>query len=118
MIQLTLLSYKTIVSKICGDSQHPNYQRVIRILQWMLVAKRPVKRYEVEDGIVLDGKIREITETTKVRGDILSLCSPFLVVDTGPEGHVRFVHFTAQEYVDEISNIFNQIRNICLLTSF
>ena len=65
----------------------------------MLVAQRPLKRYELESGIILDERVPQITPTSKARGDVLSLCSPILEVEDGPSGYVGFVHFTAKESV-------------------
>ena len=65
----------------------------------MLVARRPLKRSELESGIVLDDQVSQITVGDRARGDVLSLCNPILDVEDGLNGHVRFCHFTAQELV-------------------
>ena len=65
----------------------------------MLVARRPLRKFEIESGIVLDDKNTQINDSTKIRGDPLALCSPILYVEDGPGGAVSFAHFTAKESV-------------------
>ena len=65
----------------------------------MLVARRPLKRLEIESGIVLDDRVAQITAATRPRGDVLSSCYPILDVEDGPCGYVSFCHFTALESV-------------------
>lgn len=59
----------------------------------MLVAQRPLKRCELESGIVLDERV------SRPRGDVLSLCHPILDAEDDLGGSVSFIHFTAQESV-------------------
>lgn len=77
----------------------PNQRTAVRILQWAAVAQRPLKRYELESGVVLDARVSRITEATRARGDIISLCHPVLDIVDGPSGAVSFIHFTALELV-------------------
>lgn len=63
----------------------------------MLVAKRPLKRCELESGIILHGPITQITTSNKPRGDVLSLCYPLLEAAEDPGGSVSFIHFTVLE---------------------
>ena len=65
----------------------------------MLVAKRPLKRCELEGGIVLDERVSQITTATRPRGDVLSLCHPILDAEDEPGDTVSFINFTALEYV-------------------
>ncbi len=65
----------------------------------MLVAQRPLKRFELEGGIVLDERVSQITTATRPRGDVFSLCHPILDAEDEPGGTVSFIHFTAQESV-------------------
>lgn len=89
------------MSRICRDVKSPNQRTAVRILQWASVAQRPLKRYELESGIVLDVRVSRITEATRARGDVISLCHPILDVVDGPSGTVSFIHFTALELVLE-----------------
>ena len=65
----------------------------------MLVAKRPLKRCELESGIILHGQVSQITTSSRPRGDVLSLCYPILEAGEDPGGFVNFIHFTVLESV-------------------
>ena len=82
--------------------QTPNQRLAVRILQWLLVAQRPLRRCEIESGIVLDGK-KGIPTRTKQSRDVLSLCDPILEVQEGEMGLVRIFHFTVGEFVIPIA---------------
>lgn len=58
----------------------------------------------MESGIIFDNENPSITPANKIRGDVLSLCSPLLDVQDGPGGIVEFVHFTVYEYDFVIAN--------------
>lgn len=47
----------------------------------MIVAKRPLRRIELESGIVLDGQVPKITKSTRLQGDVLTLCNPIIDVE-------------------------------------
>ena len=65
----------------------------------MLVARRPLRRCELESGVTLNGQVSQITTSTKPRGDVLSLCYPILEAAENPGGSVNFIHFTVLESV-------------------
>ena len=92
-------SYERIFARICGNAKLQNQKRAIRILQWMIAARRPLRRSELEYGITLDECVPFVTQSTRLRGDVLSLCAPILDVEDGPEGLVSFTHFTVYELV-------------------
>ena len=94
-----LSRYERIIHRLCGDGKTINQRITIRILQWMLVAKRPLRRCELESGITLHGEVSQITAKTRPRGDVLSLCYPILEAEEAPGGFVTFVHFTVLESV-------------------
>ena len=75
----------------------------------MIVARRPLRRSELEHGIVLDEHVPLVTESNRLRGSVLSLCTPVLDIEDGPEGIVSFTHFTAYELVPntETAEIMN-----------
>lgn len=94
-----LLRYERILLRLCGDGRTINQRITIRILQWMIVAKRPLKKCELESGITLHGQVSQITTSTKPRGDVLSLCYPLLEAQEDPGSFVDFIHFTVVESV-------------------
>lgn len=67
----------------------------------MLVAQRPLRRFELESGITLNGQVSQITTSNRPWGDVLSLCHPIVEAENDPGSLVNFVHFTAQESVLE-----------------
>ena len=87
---------------MCGDGATSNQRMAIRILQWLLVAQRPLRRIELESGIVLDRRMQRLNATSRARGDVLSLCNPVLDVGEGSMALVKFFHFTAEESVTVI----------------
>lgn len=106
--------YARIIVRICGDAKTPNQRIAIRILQWMLVAQRPLKRYEIESGIILDGRVLQITPASKGRRDVLNLCNPILEVDDDPGGNVSFSHSTALESVFTLVGRHYHRRNLLM----
>ena len=84
---------------MCGNGATPNQQFAIRILQWLLVAQRPLRKSELECGIVLHEHVPRVTSRLRARGNVLSLCNPIVDVDDDPAGSVSFTHFTVQELV-------------------
>ena len=84
---------------MCGDGSTPNQRIAIRILQWLLVAQRPLRRNELESGIVLHRRMQQASATSRARGDVLSLCNPVLDVGEDSTASVKFFHFTVEESV-------------------
>ena len=78
----------------------------------MLVARRPLKRFEIESGIVLDDRVSQITAATRPRGDVLSSCYPIIDVEDGPRGYISFCHFTALELVPGLSVAHNSLQKL------
>jgi hypothetical protein len=69
----------------------------IRILQWIACAERPLKKYEVQDGIVLHDGNTVINDSTKVSKHVFDLCKPLL--EDGPGETVRFIHSSVKQSV-------------------
>ena len=99
LVLISYSRYERILARICGWGKTPNQRIAICILQWMVVARRPLKRSELESGIILHGQVSKITTSNRPRGDVLSLCYPILDVEDDPGSPVQFTHFTAQESV-------------------
>ncbi|KAL9612222.1 MAG: hypothetical protein Q9167_003171 [Letrouitia subvulpina] len=97
--------YAQILGHVCGNGRSHHQQKAVRILQWLIAAKRPMRRAEIESAIVLDGNITEITGETKLKGDPLELCAPLLEADEGGSELVGLVHFTAAECLTNRASI-------------
>ena len=65
------------------------------MLQWIAFSFRPLKKFELQDGIVLHDGNTVLDESTKILVDILDLCKP--IIEEGPANTVIFVHFSAKE---------------------
>ncbi|KAL8857778.1 MAG: hypothetical protein Q9178_005678 [Gyalolechia marmorata] len=89
--------YERIISVICGSGKSPNQRRAVKIIHWVVAARRPLRRYEIECAMTLE-EMRD-TFIQEPSGDILGICDPLLDVDDGPTGLVKFCHFTALEYI-------------------
>ena len=66
-----------------------------RILGWMALSKRPLKRIELLDGISLHRGNNQLNENTRLLGPVIDLCKPF--VEDGSNGTIVFIHFTVRE---------------------
>jgi len=88
------LSYERIISRIKHFSPQ-NFDKAIRILEWITFARRAPKRFEVQDAIALSAENAVINENTKLPQSVLHLCKP--LIEDGPEGTLVFVHFTVHE---------------------
>ena len=83
--------------QICGQGNSPRERRAIRILHWMLVARRPLRRSELSWAISLDQHNPRVSKSTRPLVDILELCYPILEAGNGEDADVSFIHFTAYE---------------------
>ena len=66
------------------------------MLSWIASANRPLKTYEVVDGIVLCKDPHLLNESTKLTSQELDRCRP--LIEVNDFGKVSFVHFTVKEY--------------------
>lgn len=71
--------------------------KALKILEWLVFAFRPLKYYEVTDGIVFKTGTDVIDETTKLRRGILDVCRP--LIEERRDNIVDLVHFSAKESV-------------------
>ena len=99
IVLIWISRYERILLRLCGDGKTPNQRIAIRILQWMVVACRPLKRSELESGIILHDQVPKITTSSRPKDDVLSLCYPILEAEDDAGSSVQFIHFTAQESV-------------------
>jgi len=81
------------------DKDRPHHVRsiAIRILEWMACSYRPLKTFEVLDGISFNAGCTDLNSHTRMLGSVLDLCRP--LIEEGPSNTVDFVHFSAREYL-------------------
>ncbi|KAH6692826.1 hypothetical protein BKA61DRAFT_714437, partial [Leptodontidium sp. MPI-SDFR-AT-0119] len=91
-------AYGRILDRIM-DETHSDYPRslAIRILEWIACSYRPLKIFELLDGIVFKVGCTQLNSRTKMRKSILDSCRP--LIEEGHSNTIDFVHFSAKEYV-------------------
>jgi hypothetical protein len=67
----------------------------MKILQWMACAFRPLKVFEIQDGLVFETADSTLSDGTKPSKNLLELCKP--MIEEGFGNTVDFVHFSAKE---------------------
>ncbi|KAF2001862.1 hypothetical protein P154DRAFT_618946 [Amniculicola lignicola CBS 123094] len=88
--------YERILLKI--NRLNPQSQeRARHILQWMTCMRRPLRKDEVQCGIVYSEGRSSLNTQTKLPETVLGLCKPLIQILS--DGTVAFVHFTIQEYL-------------------
>jgi hypothetical protein len=77
-----------------GSDRPPSARsEAMRILEWLAYSYRPLKSYEILDGITLRPGTTILK--TKTQKQVLDLCRP--LVEDGPTNTIEFVHFSAKE---------------------
>ncbi|KAH6703303.1 hypothetical protein BKA61DRAFT_636254 [Leptodontidium sp. MPI-SDFR-AT-0119] len=91
-------AYGRILDRIM-DETHSNYPclQAIKILEWIACSYRPLKTYELLDGIAFKVGCTELNSRTKMRKSVLDSCRP--LIEESPSNTVDFVHFSAKEYI-------------------
>jgi hypothetical protein len=70
-------------------------QKAMTILQWMACSFRPLKVFEIQDGLVFEASDSILNDETKPTKNLLELCKP--IIEEGLGNTVEFVHFSAKE---------------------
>ena len=76
-----------MIAQDCGEA--------IRVLEWVAVAKRRLKKFELLDGVSLHESNTLLNENTRLWESVIDLCKP--LIEDGPNGTIVFVHFTVRE---------------------
>jgi hypothetical protein len=69
--------------------------RALRILEWLACSFRPLKIYEIQDGITFNLHNTILSDKTKLKSGFVDLCKP--LTEEGPGNIVDFVHYSAKE---------------------
>ncbi|KAL1618376.1 general transcription repressor [Neofusicoccum ribis] len=72
-----------------------DFDLAVRILEWVMFSRRPLKKAELLDGIALHHENTSLNTSTKLLEHVLETCKP--LVEEGPNGTVVLVHFSLQE---------------------
>jgi hypothetical protein len=87
--------YDRVVNHIRQQMDTQDREKATRILEWMALAKRPLKKFELLDGVTLHRGNTQLNEKTRLWEKVIDLCKPF--VEDGPNETIVFIHFTVQE---------------------
>ncbi|KAH7343012.1 hypothetical protein BKA65DRAFT_587311 [Rhexocercosporidium sp. MPI-PUGE-AT-0058] len=90
-------AYRRILDRIQSDYSTYSSEKAILILQWMACSFRPLKTFEIQDGLVFATSDCVLNDDTKSNKSLLDLCKP--IVEEGVGNTVDFVHFSAKEYI-------------------
>lgn len=71
-------------------------KRAIKILQWMVCARRPLQIAELQNALVFDEDNFEITDKNMLPQAVVYICKP--LIQKQANSTVTFIHFTVQEY--------------------
>ena len=89
-------SYSQILDRIQSEYSKYRSEKAILILQWMAYSFRPLKTFEIQDGLVFATHDGLLNDETKPKKNLLDLCKP--IIEEGVGNIVDFVHFSAKEY--------------------
>ncbi|PQE30183.1 hypothetical protein CJF32_00003614 [Rutstroemia sp. NJR-2017a WRK4] len=87
---------------------HKASQKAITILQWMACAFRPLKTFEIQDGLVFESADSVLNDETKPTKSLLELCKP--LIEVGFEDSVDFVHFSAKDRNSEEEQVLRVVK--------
>jgi hypothetical protein len=98
---------RTILKKPARDQR----EGALRLLGWLVCAKRPLKLHEVQTmkSINLEQRTVEF-ERRRFRVDPKDLCES--LVDVRPDGSIELVHLTARVYVPKPLQMSNLGKNL------
>ncbi|KAH6710613.1 hypothetical protein BKA61DRAFT_612024 [Leptodontidium sp. MPI-SDFR-AT-0119] len=87
-------AYGRILDRIV---QEPAAALAISILEWMACSQRPLKVYELVDGISFRPENSSFDARPKMDPEVLNLCRP--LIEYGSSNILEFVHFSAKEFI-------------------
>jgi hypothetical protein len=91
--------YNRLLGNIKRRVSATDFAKIKRILGWIAFGhtKRPLKKYEVLNGMALYPGVDVLKSNTKPFANALDLCKP--LIEDGPSGAVVFVHSTVRQLV-------------------
>ncbi len=93
--------YGRVISRIEAKTATVKLRGVVRsILMWIACATRPLREEELLQVLVIDQGEHDFTRGRKDYRNICQDCGPIIEV---ADGAVRFVHFSAKEYVPQFT---------------
>jgi hypothetical protein len=87
--------YKSILDRLRSHEDELQRLRAQRILGWLAFAYRPLKAWEICDGLVLQEHGGILDAQSKLAGGALDICKP--LIEEREAGTISLVHFSARE---------------------
>ncbi|KAI1496314.1 hypothetical protein F5X99DRAFT_75957 [Biscogniauxia marginata] len=89
--------YRRIIERMYERKGQKATEKVLRILAWLVFAKRPLKRYEILHGAGITPEYPTINQWTMFDNSVIDKCKP--LVEELPDGSIGLVHFTVDEFL-------------------
>jgi hypothetical protein len=89
-----IFRYARIIERLKALGSQSN-KRAIKILQWMVCARRPLRVAELQNALVFDEDNFVLTDENKLPETVVNICKP--LIQRQSDSTVTFVHFTVQE---------------------
>ncbi|GAW11336.1 hypothetical protein ANO14919_006800 [Xylariales sp. No.14919] len=86
--------YARILKTLVRDGRA---DKVMRVLAWLVLVKRPLKRHELLHGLSITPETPILNEWDVLDRSIIDKCKP--LVEELPDGSITLIHFTVEEYL-------------------
>ncbi|RYC58773.1 hypothetical protein CHU98_g7433 [Xylaria longipes] len=87
--------YTRILGILCPIAGDGRTDKVMRILAWLVFAKRPLKRHELLHGVSITPNTPALDEWNLLDASAIDKCKP--LVEELPDGSVALIHFTVED---------------------
>ena len=88
-------SYQRVLQRMSRGLKPHQVEQAHRMFSWIAYAERPIKSYELLDGLAFFYSPYVLDDETRFPESLLDLCKP--LVEIGPGMTVDFVHSSAKE---------------------
>ncbi|KAF2191711.1 hypothetical protein K469DRAFT_804454 [Zopfia rhizophila CBS 207.26] len=89
--------YGRVYGRLKALIDRRNHGKALRILKWMCFSQRPMKYYELLNGVASTPQNPTLCEDSKMVKQALDLCKP--LIEELPDGNIMFVHFSVKEHL-------------------
>ncbi|KAK4183141.1 hypothetical protein QBC35DRAFT_478452 [Podospora australis] len=91
--------YNKILTSMTEQKGERVAHRVLKILGWLVYAKRPLKSHEILHAVALTMESPVLDSWDVLDDSAIERCKPH--IELLPDGSVGLIHFTAEEYLRE-----------------
>ncbi|KAK4194211.1 hypothetical protein QBC40DRAFT_291183 [Triangularia verruculosa] len=89
--------YDKILTSIAEQKGKRVADRILRILGWLVYAKRPLKAHEILHGVALTVESPVLGTWDMLDDSAVERCKP--LIELLPDGSIGLIHFTTEEYL-------------------